>query len=203
MTIAKVTVNTSSTVPQVPSVNKPLQTHFQPYRHRRTYRHSGPCRIVTGGRSAPGGRTQLLGHNDPSVTTGCSSPRASAPLSASPVQPSSPLKAGAAMRSAGMTLHASSLLRDRTSPSGGTNCRPDCTYSISELGYSVSPAESVEGDHSRRRPSRAWPWQPALAGLLEVHARHGCLQLPSLIGRGMPEPQHLSCRAHRNRFVTR
>ena len=29
------------------------------------------------------------------------------------------------------------------------------------------------------------------------------MQLPSLIGRGMPEPQQLSCRAHRNRFVTR
>ena len=74
---------------------------------------------------------------------------------------------------------------------------------IRALGYSVSPAESVEADPTRRCPSRAWPWQPALAGLLEVHARHGCLQLPSLIGRGMPEPQQLSCRAHRNRFVTR
>ena len=104
------------------SVNKPLHGKAL---STPSYRHSGPCRSVTGGRSAPGGRTQLLGHNDPSVTTGCSSPRASAPMSASPVQPSSPLKAGAAMRSAGMTLHASSLLRDRTSPSGGTKCRPD------------------------------------------------------------------------------
>ena len=71
---------------------------------------------------------------------------------------------------------------------------------ISVLGDFGFGAESVDGDHSRRCPSRAWPWQPALAGLLEVHARHGCLQLPSLIGRGMPEPQQLSCRGSSQSF---
>ena len=48
------------------------------------------------------------------------------------------------MRSAGMTLHASSLLRDRTSPSGGTNCTVGLTAPTVRISLPESRKVALE-----------------------------------------------------------